>query len=328
VRNLTALLAIITFIAIARSEETTHSVPKDTSFTVYSAFIKESKRFPFIRIVASEPPHGIVAEKDVIYSSIGKRPLHLDLFYPAHSQTARCPGIILIHGGGWRSGDRSQQVPMAQYLASKGYVTAAVEYHLSPEARYPAAVYDLKAAIRWMRANAAKYRIDSTKIGILGCSSGGQLAALVGNTNGIAKFEGDGDNRGYSSDAQAVVDIDGIVDFTSPEARKYEDDPVKKPSAAGAWFGGTYKEKRDLWQEASPIFYVNKKSPPILFVNSSIPRFHCGRDEMIKKLEEYHIYSQVQTIPDTPHPFWLFHPWFGPTCDYVLKFFDRTLKAK
>jgi hypothetical protein len=88
-----------------------------------------------------------------------------------------------------------------------------------------------------------------------------------------------------SSAAQAIVNIDGLSDFTSEAARKYEDDPAKQPSSAGAWFGGRYAEKEALWREASPTFYVNAKTPPILFIGSGQARFSVGREEMIAKMD-------------------------------------------
>jgi pectinesterase len=312
-------------VAQGQQKDSTVLIPRDTSFTVYSAYGKAREQYPFISIVKPELREGVVADENGVYSKIGKRELHLDLFYPVEQKAQTYPGVILVHGGGWRSGDKSQSVPMAQWLAARGYVTAAVEYRLSTEALYPAAVHDLKAAIRWMRANAARYKINPAKIAALGCSAGGQLVALLGTTNGLEKFEGTGGHANYSSGVQAVVDIDGILDFTKPESRLYDDDP-KKPSAAAYWFGGSYREKPELWKDASSLFYVNEKTAPIIFINSSLPRFHAGRDEMIEKLEALGIYYEVHTIPDTPHPFWLFHPWFEKTCELVVGFLDKVFK--
>lgn len=324
-----ALTLIITgCIATAQPLANNSEVPRDTSFTVKSAFQKERAKYPFIQMVQSQLPEGVGERRNLVYASYGSRKLHVDLFYPVERTDKMSPAILLVHGGGWRSGDRSHQIPLAQQLASRGYVTAAVEYRLSPEASYPASVHDLKAAIRWMRANTSMYKIDAARIAILGCSSGGQLAALVGNTIGLGKFEGEGGNTRFSSDVQAIVDIDGILDFSSAEALKYEDDPKKNPSAAAAWFGGSFSEKPQLWKEASPLYYVTEMSPPILFVNSSIPRFHVGRDEMAKKLERFNIYYEIHTIPNTPHTFWLFHPWFEETVLHVANFLDKTLKEK
>jgi len=96
----------------------------------------------------------------------------------------------MIHGGGWKSGSKEMQIPLAQQISARGYVTVCVEYRLSPEALYPAAVHDIKAAIRFLRAHAEEYGIDPGKIAVSGCSAGGHLAALAGMTEHIRKFDG------------------------------------------------------------------------------------------------------------------------------------------
>ena len=262
-----------------------------------------------------------------MYARYGERELHLDLFSPSEKAHALYPCVILIHGGGWRSGYRQMEWPMAQHLAAHGYVTATVEYRLSIEARYPAGVHDLKAAVRWMRANAAKYNIDPKKIAVYGCSAGGTLAAFLGTTGDLKQFEGNVGHAEMSSAVQAVVDVDGVLDFTDPAESAKDDDP-KKPSAGKSWFGASYKENPNIWKEASPINYVSAKTAPILFVNSSLERFHAGRDEVIQQLNKLGIYSEVHTISDTPHPFWLFHPWFEETSGHIVQFLDKTLRGK
>jgi pectinesterase len=288
---------------------------------------KVLKQYPNAKLVVPEVPEGVKAYENLVYARDGKRELHLDLFAPVVKDKRGYPGVVLIHGGGWRSGSRQMEWPMAQHLAARGYVTATVEYRLSPEALYPTGVHDLKAAIRWMRQNAAKYNVDPKKIAVYGCSAGGELAAFLGTTGDMKKFEGSTGNLQQSSRVQAVVDIDGVLDFTDPAESAKDTDP-RKPSAGKAWFGASFKEKPDLWREASPINYVNEKTAPILFVNSSLPRFHAGRDEGIEKMKKLGIYSEVHTIPDTPHPFWLFHPWFDEAFGYIVAFLDKTLKQK
>jgi pectinesterase len=300
-------------------------IPRDTSFTLNNTVPKVYKQYPHARLVVATLPVGVAARENIVYARYGKRELHLDLFSPRVKANALAPGVILIHGGGWRSGYRQMEWPMAQLLAANGYVTATAEYRLSIEARYPAGVYDLKRAIRWMRANAARYNIDPHKIAVYGCSAGGTLAAFLGTTGDVKKFERSVGNIENSSKVQAVIDVDGVLDFTDPAESAKDDDP-KKPSAGKSWFGASYKEKPDLWKEASPINYVDVNSAPILFVNSSLERFHAGRDEMIGQLNKLRIYSEVHTIPDTPHPFWLFHPWFEEASGYIVKFLDKILK--
>jgi PelA/Pel-15E family pectate lyase len=303
-------------------------IPRDTSFTPYQAWIKIKKEFPQAQIVKPSLPVGVVADMNIIYATLsetpyGKRDLHFDLFRPEKS--GKYPALLLVHGGGWRSGNKSMQVPMAQQIAAKGYVTASVEYRLSPEALYPAAVHDIKAAIRFLRANASKYNIDPDKIAITGSSAGGQLAALIGATSGVEKFEGNGGNPGVSSAVQAIIDMDGVLDFDTPD-EKGKDEETAKRSAGALWFGTTFNQNSEKWIEASPIHYVGKNTPPMLFINSALPRFHYGRDSVIAILDKHKIYSEVHTIENTPHPFWLFHPWFEPTVKYMVDFLDKVMK--
>jgi acetyl esterase/lipase len=300
---------------------------RDTSFTVNNTATKVLKQYPHARVVVPKIPGGVVAHENLVYANDGERKLHLDLFAPLKKSAKGYPGVLLIHGGGWRSGYRQMEWPMAQHLAAKGFVTATVEYRLSTEALYPTGIHDLKAAIRWMRTNAARYNVDPKKIAVYGCSAGGELAAFLGTTGEMKKFEGSLGDLHQSSLVQAVVDIDGVLDFTDP-AESAKDSIPEKPSAGKAWFGASFKDKPDVWREASPINHINENTAPILFVNSSLPRYHAGRDEGIEKMKKLGIYSEVRTIPDTPHPFWLFHPWFDEAFGYIVTFLDKTLKQK
>ena len=300
---------------------TINGIPRDTSYTLYSAAKKMLKKFPDAKLVSRQLPVKVEEESNIVYVKIGKRELHLNVFYNKKAGGKEHPAILMIHGGGWTSGDTSLIIPMAEKLAAKGFVTVTPEYRLSPEALYPAAVTDLKAALRWMRANAEKYHIDKNKIAAYGCSSGGQLAALLGTTNSDKKFEGTEGSINYSSSIQAVVDVDGVIDFFGNGSKEVKNDPAK-PSAAHRWFGVSAKENPQVWKDAGAYNHTSKKTPPIAFINSAVPRFHAGRDEMIQLLEKYNIYYEVHTLPNTIHTFWLFHPWFEKTLDYTTKFLN------
>ncbi|MDQ6813733.1 MAG: alpha/beta hydrolase [Bacteroidota bacterium] len=291
------------------------AVPRDTSFTVYSSYVKESKKRPYITVAEAALPPGVRQKKQLVFALVNGRKLYADIFYPVATSKKGYPGIVMIFGGGWKSGDRSQNVPIAQQLAAKGYVAMTIDYRLSPEATYPAAVYDVKAAIRWLRANGKEFGLNPKKIATLGMSAGGQLAALAGATNGRKELEGDEGNTKQQADVQAIIDIDGILAFHHPESAE--------GAVAAEWLGGTYAEKPAIWQAASALTYAGNTSPPMLFINSSTPRFHAGRDDMIKKLDSVGVYTEVHTLPDTPHPFWFFHPWFKATVQYCIDFLDK-----
>ena len=305
------------------------ALPSDTTYSTYQVWLKVMKEFPEVKIVYPEVLKSVRADSNIVYTTLpetpyGRRDLKLDLFMPV--KPGKYPAVILVHGGGWRSGNKSMEVPLAVKIASQGYITACVEYRLSPEALYPTAVYDLKDAIRFLRANAPKFSIDPDRIAISGSSAGGQLASLTGMTSGIDKFDGNEVYITGSTKVQAIIDMDGILDFTDPNESAKDNNPAK-PSAGAQWFGVTYKEDPGIWIEASPIVYAGKNTPPILFVNSSQPRFHAGRDSLIRILDTFGIYSEVHTLDGAPHNFWLFHPWFGPTVEFMVDFLDKVFKS-
>lgn len=299
-------------------------IPKDSSYTVYGYYQKELKKFPFIEIVKPEHTPLVKEEYNIVYSSNGNRNLHLDLFYP-YTTIESLPIVLLIHGGGWRSGDKSFQHPLAIKIAAQGFLCATIEYRLSPEAKYPAAVQDIKTAIKWLKCNAINYNSDSLKVALLGCSSGGHLAALCGVTNNVQKFNPNYSDCNASSEVQAVVDLDGILDFTHP-AESGKDTSKNHPSVGKLWLGETYEENPALWIEASPLTYISKDSPPFLFINSSNERFHAGREEAINIFTKFNIPFEVQTLEETPHTFWLFHPWFIPTVNHITDFLKKVFK--
>jgi pectinesterase len=281
----------------------THNV--DTTYTVQSSFDKDRKLFPFIQIAKVPKDKKLIEQKEIVYKTIGSRALHLDAYYSI--EKSNNPAVVLIHGGGWKSGNKSQMESMGQAMAAKGYSCFAVEYRLSPEAIYPAAVYDIKEAIQFIIKHANLYNVDESKVAIVGCSSGGQLAALIGTTHTIP-----------GTAVQAIVDMDGILAFKHPDS--------EEGKVASLWLGGDYESKPEIWEEASALTHVNSKTPPILFINSDKPRFHAGRDHMIAILNQYAIYNEVKTIPNAPHSFWFYEPWFNTTIDYSVQFLDKVFK--
>lgn len=170
------------------------------------------------------------------------------------------PVLMMIHGGGWNSGNLGLQVPMAQQIATKGYVTIPVEYRLIPEALYPAGVEDLEDAIEWIYNNAGRFGIDKEKIAVSGCSAGGQLAMLIGMKNASGKI-------------RAVINMDGISSFVTDESinrAKQARDSNKPLPIDAIWLGGTYQEQKKNWEEASALYWISKNSAPVCFINSSI----------------------------------------------------------
>ncbi|WP_353720276.1 pectinesterase family protein [Dyadobacter sp. 676] len=295
---------------------------QDTSFSVRGSYRREIAHHPGIRIADSSLPAPVQIIRNVHYrtTSTGKK-LFLDVYKPKRKGKAALPAILMIHGGGWRSGDRTHNNTLARRLAAQGYVCLTADYSLSTHALYPAAVHDLKAAVRWMRARSGTFNIDTARIAVLGFSAGGELAAFMGATNGQARFEGNAAEQGGSSTVQAVIDIDGTLAFIHPESG--EGDDSKSISAATYWFGYPKAERPDLWNDASPLTHVSDQTPPFLFINSSVARMHAGREDFIKKLDVYGTHSEVRTFSDAPHTFMFFEPWFEPTLATISGFLKR-----
>jgi acetyl esterase/lipase len=319
------LLILFNLSAFAQSTAGITNKP-DTSYTTYSAYTSTKKSHPEIKIVPEFHSKTVKEKRNLVYCQPGERKLSLDAFYPSAKSKAKRAAIMIIFGGGWRSGNRTQHYPLAQRLADLGYVCFTPEYRLSTEALYPAAVYDLKSALRWIYANAKKYNVDTNKIAVLGFSAGGELAAFLGVTTGNREFEGTECNLKSSSAVKAIVDLDGTLSFVHPESG--EGDDSKRTSAATYWFGYSKKDNPKLWEEASPLTYVSKNTPPTLFINSSVERMHAGRNDFLKVLNGNHIYSEVKTFPDAPHSFPLFDPWFEPTLKYTDEFLKKVFALK
>lgn len=326
IRMLVFFFMILPAVSALAQFDYSGAFPLDTTYNIPRVHRQIKKDYPYAIPVKDSLPEGVVAFRNLVYAHLpetpfGPRELHLDVFRP--EKEGKLPALILVHGGGWRAGDRSMQVPLAQIIASKGFVTVTVEYQLSLEAKFPAAVHNIKATIRWMRANAEKYGIDATRIAIGGASAGGQLAMLVGMTPGIESFEGNMGYESFSSTVQAVIDIDGVVDFMAPMSLNLN----RKPDSPDIfWLEGSFYDRPERWKEASSIFWANEKSAPVLFLNSGFSRFHAGQDELIGMMTEWGIYTEVHKFNVQVHPFWLFHTWVDESADFIVSFLNKTLK--
>lgn len=238
------------------------------------------------------------------YRRIGERELHVDVFLPPQGR-ANHAGLLLVHGGGWRAGNKSNFYPMASLLAQRGYAVFLPEFRLSPEAPYPAGLVDLNDAMAWARAEAAGFDIDPARIAIGGESTGGQMAALLAFTSGTRLFK---PRPGAETSASALIDIDGVLDLTSPLALRYEN-AAGNASPAAAWLGGSMEQVPDRWREASAALHADVRSPPTLVITSGEPRFTAGVDATCAELHAHGTRCEVATFPGTPHAFWLFDPY-------------------
>lgn len=269
-------------------------------------------------------PDNVEIKRDLVYSSLGSRELHLDLFLPKED-AGPFPAVVYIHGGAWSGGNKSAFQRQAAYMATKGYVGACMEYRLSGEARYPAAVHDSKAAVRWLRANAARYRIDPKRVGAAGGSAGGHLVAFLGTTGDRKEFEGQGGNPGVSTRVRAVAAFNPVLDMTVARMR---DSAVSASSALVKFLGATYAERPELYAEASPTTHVSRESAAFLFLHgtgdTTVP--YQQSVEMMKKLKEAGVYADLFSAEDARHGFFNSPPWYEPTLKRMEEFFNQFLK--
>lgn len=311
---------------VAQSYNGITNVP-DTSFNLRNEFEKVKKQYPAISIPVDQRSAFIAEQRNIRYYKPASRYMELDAFFPKQNKEhiKKTPAIIIIHGGGWRSGNKSQHHTMAFNLAAKGYACFTPEYRLSTEALYPAAVLDVKAAVKWVKTNATKFHVDTNRIVVLGFSAGGQLAALVGTTINNQTFE-PAFGAKASSAVHAIVDIDGILSFIHPESG--EGDDSNKTSAATYWFGFPKTENPELWKQASPLTHAGASTPPTLFINSSVARMHAGRNDYINILSRNNIYTDVKEFENSPHSFCFFEPWFTPTVEAIDAFLQNVFSKK
>jgi acetyl esterase/lipase len=205
---------------------------------------------------------------DVEYARVGDQRLMLDLYLPR--QSARDPDpaplIVWVHGGAWRGGSR-KDMPLGG-LVERGYAVASVDYRLSPVARFPAQVHDVKAAVRFLRAKGTDYGYDAARVAIAGNSAGGHLAALVGVTNGNPDLEGTvGEFLSEKSDVRAVVSLYGMSNLTTILAQSTPHGLSVRVPAVQLLLGARPDEAPDLARLASPVFHVDARDPPLLLVH-------------------------------------------------------------
>lgn len=240
-------------------------------------------------------PADVKLTKDIEYGKVGKRSLKLDLYRPTKLKKP-VPGLIFIHGGAWKGGDKDIYRIYATRYAQKGYVAVSISYRLSGEAPFPAAVQDAKCAVRWMRANAGKYGVDPKNICVLGGSAGGHLAMMVGYASDQKQLEGGGGHQKVSSRVQAVVNLYGPCDLTVPVMRKA--DVVQE------FLGGKkYDKAPALYKIASPISYLTKDDPPTLILHGTLDALVSinQSDKLAKRLKEVAVPYTYDRLTGWPH---------------------------
>ena len=216
---------------------------------------------------ADAVPENVVFEPAVEYAVAGGEHLQLDLARPKIGD-GPFPAVVCIHGGGFRAGKRESYDKLCTTLAQQGYVAITVTYRLAPAFPFPAAVHDCKAAVRWLRANAAKYHVDPARIGVTGGSAGGHLAQFLGVTAGVKEFEGDAGNADRSSRVACVVNFYGPSDFTRSYGKS-----VDAAEVLPLFLGGDVEHALQNHIRSSPLNWVTPDAVPTLCVHGTDDKY-------------------------------------------------------
>jgi len=260
---------------------------------------------------------------NVVYAEYGQRRLLLDLYLPPDRDPAvSLPAVIAVRGGAWREGDKEFFGYIAGQLAMQGFVSASIQYRTAKEAKFPAAVQDVKAAVRWMRAHAAEYGVNPDAIGAIGGSAGAHLVAMLATTAGTKALEGDGGNPSVSSDVQAVVAMGGGYDL------RFKDAVVPEVIEAVRGFIGEPFDANVA--AASPLTHVSRRSAPLLLLHS--PNDPLAPYQQAVDMEQRYRRegASATLVPiDAPmHGFWGSPRYFPETSKRFVEFFRKTLKAR
>lgn len=260
---------------------------------------------------------------DIVYGHAGRdgRALHGDLVRP---RTGNGAAVLAIHGGGWRQGSRATMAAQVEALARAGYTCLAIEYRLTPEAAWPAQVHDCKAALRYLRANAAALGVDASKVCALGNSAGGHLALLLAGTEGDAEYEGDGGHPGAGTQVAAVVAV-------YPPTRFYRGEVRPSGGTAAAALLGDVADAAPaaVIDRLSPIRHARADFPPTFLLHGTADKVvpPSASLRMFEALAQAGAPVELHLYAGQPHG-WARRPeWVGPTMAEAIVFLGRHVGA-
>jgi acetyl esterase/lipase len=263
----------------------------------------------------------IVFEEGITFANPDGQEMKLNLARPAEGD-GPFPAVVCVHGGGWWTGERERWDDLCKELAARGYVAITVDYRLTPDGYpWPAPIEDVKAGVRWLRAKAKKFKVDTNRIGTIGDSAGGQLALMLALTADVDKFEGDGGNEKQSSAVACAVSYYGPSDLT----RSYEAS-VDAAEVLPNFLGGNLQENRKAHIDASPLYWVTPNAAPILIVQGTEDPYvnHDHAVWLYGRLRAAEVDAKLLTIEGAGHGFRGEH---GKIADAaMLAFFDKHLK--
>jgi acetyl esterase/lipase len=255
-------------------------------------------------------PDTVELRQGIVFARPPGKELALDLFLPRRRASTVAPGIVFVHGGGWRGGNPRAFWRQAAHLADLGFPGVSVTYRFAPDFRFPAQLEDVRAAVRWLRGHAAELGVDATRLGAAGGSAGGHLVALLGTTEAVAE--------GHSARVQAVVAFNGVFDFQS----------LNTSGASGPrqdLLGGDPR----LELEASPLRRADATAAPTLLLHGTddqtVPFAQAEAFE--RRLRALGVRVELDPAPGAGHGFFNRPPHFQPTLERMTRFFLDVLGA-
>jgi acetyl esterase/lipase len=249
---------------------------------------------PVVGAVAAQikdPQGSLAIEKNIVYGKAGATDLHLDIYRPPVGTEKRM-ATIHIHGGGFTAGSKDTLTDRVSPFAALGYTAIAVQYRLAGEARWPAQIEDVKAAIRWARANAKSLRIDPGKIAVVGYSAGGHLALFAAATANRAEFEGQSGTPGAGTEVAACCAY-----YAATQVRQESNGTASVLMPPGS--------DEAAHRAASPLTYIAKGFPPTVIFHGTadvtIPLESSER--LFKQLRDVHVPVEFHAFEGVPHAF-------------------------
>ncbi len=275
----------------------------------------------FAQTVSFQAPPDVIHERNVNFLPARAQgpALAMDVIRPRAAGSY--PGVVLIHGGGFSGGDRTSLLPMAVKLAQAGYVAATVSYRFTPRFQFPAQVHDVKAAVRFLRANAERFSLQADKMCAVGQSAGGTLALFLGVTRGVPRFEGWSDYNEASSKVDCVVNLYGRTDLITAYAGS-RNAAEKLPSLVG----GQLPYARNEHLRASPLLWVTPDAAPVLSIHGTLDLNVPYQQSVAlqEKLRAAGVEAELETIEGAGHGF---HGADAERADRALiRFLDKQLK--
>ena len=236
-------------------------------------------------------PEDLIEYKDVVYTTEDSVDLKLDIYHLKNLKEKR-PLLLFIHGGGYTKGNKRDYLVYTCAFAQKGYVTASLQYKFVNDVKFPAQLYELKEAVKWLKQNADSFNIDTSKIALIGGSAGAHLALMGAYTADVKEFNEDST---VSYRVQAVVDLYGPVDLTTKYAREH-------PTIENM-FGKTYREDPEIYFKSSPLMYVSKDDPPTLIFQGTIDNLVpvSQSDTLAARLKRTGVPVEYHRLKGWPH---------------------------